>query len=441
MGQRLLQLPNSFFTRSLTNAGGRRKIIFIDRLLSYYVVSLKVYVSSFLLVPVLCGKNNILFVRSYTIYSKSKAMGVVMSVIGGYYGGGRASCDGAALTEISRAMIMYGGERQAFIKGRIGLSVGLVRGENDSSGLYFLEKGSEVLAAVISGETRCIGPDGILREYSNRVCLDGAGLDGEFSAAVCDGRDELIILRRGELAPPLYYGVCGGDVAFASRVPGLFGFLGGCFVKRDILREHLTEAAGRYSATDLYCGVYAVERNTGLHFCPTGASCFSLRDPCGESLPTDEISCGGGLFLCPDTEELRDLLIEILTAFDYPQFDAFMPSFLRDMRSGGAVTDYSLCMDTRYSEERRERMFALCGRRARTVPPSAQDYGQRELKGMEDALRAMLEADSCGVYEAVLGRDWRGAIEKEKNTVRRIRIEGMLWQTAFWYERYNVSLI
>ena len=86
-------------------------------------------------------------------------------------------------------------------------------------------------------------------------------------------------------------------------------------------------------------------------------------------------------------------------------------------------------------------MFALCGRRARTVPPSAQDYGQRELKGMEDALRAMLEADSCGVYEAVLGRDWRGAIEKEKNTVRRIRIEGMLWQTAFWYERYNVSLI
>jgi hypothetical protein len=133
--------------------------------------------------------------------------------------------------------------------------------------------------------------------------------------------------------------------------------------------------------------------------------------------------------------------MEILLAFDYPQFDAFMPTFLRDVRSGGLVVDHSLCMDTRYASERRARLFSACGRRAQTAPPITQGYGERELSRMYEVLRALLASDEHEVYGLVLGGSWRSVIEKEKNTARRIRMCGMLWQTAFWYERYNVILI
>ena len=336
-----------------------------------------------------------------------------MSVIGGFFGGRRERCDSAALTEISRSMHIYGGRREAFIKGRIGLSVGLDGTERDSSGLYFLERGSDVYAAVISGDARGDAGD-ILMTYAESGEIESRPL-GELSCALCDGRGELIVFRAGEGSPPIYYGECDGDFAFASRIRGLTGFFGGCFVRLEALRTHLTSAAGRLGSEDLYVGVSQVKKNSGLRFSSQGVSRFIFK-PVEEDDWNDTV-CGetGGSFVCPDREGMRELLMEILMAFDHPQFDVFMPTFLRDLTSGNTVTDHTLCMDTGYAQERRERLFALCGRSAKTVPPVAQDYGECEFEEMDRVLLSILEDDKNEIYERVLGADWRGVIEKEKN--------------------------
>ena len=362
-----------------------------------------------------------------------------MAVIGGFFGGARGRCDGSALTEISRSTAICGGRREAFIKGRIGLSVGLSGVDEDSSGLYFLENGGEVFAAAVCGELRSSDPVGLLGEYARQKSLCDGAFSGSLSAAVCDGREELCIFRLGVDAPTLYYASLGGDIAFSSRIKGLIGFLGGCFVRAELLREHILSGAGAYCGEDLYCGVYGVERGCGLRFTPTGVSRFMLRDT--PEKPCDMRAFPEGDLVCPDAEEMRGLLMRILFAFDYPQFDPFMPTFLRDAERGGIVTDHSLCMDVRYAEERRVRLLALCGKRALTVPPSTQSYGEYELRRMDEVLRSLLEEDESEAYALVLGQNWREILEKEKNTARRIRMSGMLWQTAFWYESYNVALI
>ena len=363
-----------------------------------------------------------------------------MSVIGGYFGGGSKRCDSAALSEISRSMHIHGGLREAFIKGRTGIAVGLNGGEADSSGLYMLEREGEVYAAVISGELLSGGGDGLLSAYVAQGWTCEPPL-GTFSCALCNGRGELLVFRLGEGSPPLYYGEHEGDFAFASSIHGLSGFLGGCYARLGVLRDHLTAAVGKYGAEDLYVGICGVRRDSGLLFATDGVSRVFFKSASEGAFSTYGSDAGQG-FICPTPEKMRELLADILMAFGYPQFDAFMPTFIHCLKQGTSIiTDHSLCMDTAYSEKRRERIFALCGRRAAVIPPVAQDYGEAELRLMEGMLRSILEEDETEVYARALGKDWRGVIEREKNTVRRIRTEGMLWQTAFWYNKYNVSFI
>ena len=49
--------------------------------------------------------------------------------------------------------------------------------------------------------------------------------------------------------------------------------------------------------------------------------------------------------------------------------------------------------------------------------------------------------DTCGdTLTAVFGKDFEERLRREKNTVRRIRMLGMLCQTVDWLECYNIIL-
>ena len=138
------------------------------------------------------------------------------------------------------------------------------------------------------------------------------------------------------------------------------------------------------------------------------------------------------------------LLREVLYAFDYPQFDCLMPSFLRDARraelEGGVVADGTLCTDIAYSLERRDRLSTLIGYRPRCAPPSKGVLRERELKKMEKVLKEIFLGLDRDKLRLIFGRDIEEEIGREGNTARRIRYIGMAIQTEAWLEGYGVYI-
>ena len=371
-----------------------------------------------------------------------------MAAIGGFIGMGK-NCGGYVLEMSKGMMLRSGGCRGAYINGAMGIFYG-----GDGWNMPHLEERD--------GKNICIVADGAPSfdglpfndPWSFFISLyngDGQKLSGElcgeYAVALLDeGRGELLLLRDGRCSKPLFYMSVGEGTAFASEIKGLMRLCcEGMIVDAQTLRAHIFDLTDT-GASDIYTRICEVPSGGGCLCTAFGAEPFYGH----AEVETEDYynRVMEESFICPDGRTLREMLRNILFAFDYPCFDPYMPSFierLRELRtikekSFLALEDSSLCMSLNYSEIRRDRLSSLLGLSVKCVPPKRSRVSERELRRMEGILWGIL-FDTCGdTLTAVFGKDFEERLRREKNTVRRIRMLGMLCQTVDWLECYNIIL-
>ena len=138
------------------------------------------------------------------------------------------------------------------------------------------------------------------------------------------------------------------------------------------------------------------------------------------------------------------MLRELLYLFDAPEFDYLMPSLLHDLsqrKENGApyalvMQDPALCMSLGYAQRRADRIGALKGIRLLPAPPEQFFAKERDLRRSERPLRSLLGSTDTAALRYLLGEDWSAQITREKNTAKRIRMEGMAYQILFWEKHF-----
>ena len=375
-----------------------------------------------------------------------------MAAIGGVFNINGGICDGGALVRMSRAMSRRGrGSRAAVLLDRCGLFWG--DGQSDSA-LCELGDLFVLCDGLILLEDEETGVD-FFGESDSRMFAEAFGkyglevpehIGGEYaSAAYNRKKGELVLFGDREGLRPLYYSLCGSSVGFASEIKGLLAYLQEARVDRDILISHILSRYGQYSGEDIYRGINGVRLGSGLVISGQGISRFTYGQ--GRSRRCEETNIGEkrqlGNFVCPDEEGMKRMLCEILYAFDYPQFDCLMPTFLRDCSRAesdeGCVIDGALCYDIRYAAERRDRLSVMAGYRPRVVPPDRYAPRERELKNMEEVLHSLLSEADKEKLEYIFETDIVSEIMKIENMARRIRSLGMAIQSEIWYDGYRVT--
>ena len=283
---------------------------------------------------------------------------------------------------------------------------------------------------------------GVFGRYGNRM---PEYLYGEYAVAAYDkGKGELTLFRDRAGARPLFYARQEGRIGFASEIKGVLAFLGlSPSVDREVLRAHAFSGYGQYSGTDIYKNISDVGIGAGCVCSRLGVFPFKyMSDEPSAEIKEEPLLIGGDL-ACPDEDGMSRLLYEILYAFDYPQFDHLMPSFVRDARraevEGGAVADGSLHFHIGYSVERRDRLSTLAGHRPKCAPPKTYVPKERELKKMEGVLKGLFSETDRAKLEYIFGFDVEKEIAGEGNTAKRIRYLGMAIQTDIWYDGYRIN--
>ncbi len=389
-----------------------------------------------------------------------------MAAIGGIFNIDGAECSADVIAGMSRAMSFRGGQkRTAYVNGFCGLFSG--EGANESSNAAHLPRSVSVrdknVTLVFDGNIfpKGEGADGALPffgEDGGEFALEcylkyGASMaehfSGEFAIAVYDEeRAQALLLRDGEGSRPLYCIREENQVCFASEIKGLASAaLSPLTVERQKLRAHLFSPYEDRGG-ELYSGIWEPTPGGGCIISRLGISNFTY-----EPIPTKKRSAPRQTlrkgFVCPDEDGMRKLLSQILFAFDYPQFDILMPTFIRDLlyikdkglEYGVAVPDGSLCMDIAYSAARRDRLGVLTGAHPVCVPPEGALYKERDAKKTETIMKALLADTDKEALCHIFGKNWQSDLAHEKNTAKRIRAEAMLLQSVFWYEKYNIMLV
>lgn len=302
-------------------------------------------------------------------------------------------------------------------------------------------------AAIISAE-RANTARSILEGYFEEGEDFLRRLDFPYALALYDGRCGELLLAKGHLGDKaLFYTFKDGALYFATSARALFRLYGGCVkVNQNALVRYLT---GGYSSipTDIFCDISVLKPDNSLLCNCFGHSCIpTVHTPYIDSTKSN-ISP-----IYPEKasqSDLRYVLHQALFAFDYPQFDCFMPSLMPQLeRAGkGGQRHVSLCRvpdaDEDYCAERAERLGQTWGLEVSVLPTVTDSCTGRELKKLEKELDGILDeylsAPTCILH--TLSRE--GVISSasdEKNVPLRIRKKGLLCQTAMWFDSFNMVL-
>lgn len=275
-------------------------------------------------------------------------------------------------------------------------------------------------------------------------------LDFPYALALYDGRCGELLLAKGHAGDkPLFYTVKDGAVYFASSLRPLVRLYGGCVrINKRILKKHLE---GEYTnlPEGLFCDIFSVRAGHSL-LCsrlgqsdvPTlrGVYAFdSFSDSRGDVVPLSARA------------DMRRALTDALFAFDYPQFDCYMPSlmeYLSAAKSRGArharVGDPTAVLCSEYAAERADRLGTLWDVEIMSVPAPSDAWAKKSLKSMEKELDGIL-GEYLSSHECILRRltdtESIESIGEEKSIPLRIRKKGMLCQTAMWFESFNLVLV
>lgn len=387
-----------------------------------------------------------------------------MSAIGGMVNWEARNLDSRPLFEMSRAMLLRGGARRhADLHG----SVALVQNDEKTTSFYFptdiFEKERRIVA-VIDG-TPYLSPTGedlgdalydpadagtLLRAYLLLGSSLADALVGEFALAIADeGNGVLYLARDRDGARPLFYLEDERGFLFASEIRALLRTQGSLFrVDAGRLRAHLSSPCGVSFAEDLYSDAFAlpaghaaVLTRLGLRIFPTQSLARETTAPSASVVPFPE-------FYLPDEEELASMLTELLFAFEYPEFDHLMPTLLHDLSvrceqgvpSHLWIEDPTLYMSVRYAKMRADRIGAM--KRITLSPTVPQRFfiKERDLRRLEKTMRSLLDGADIAMLFDLLGWNAERQIACEKNTARRIRMEGMAYQTLLWMQHFPLLL-
>ena len=272
-------------------------------------------------------------------------------------------------------------------------------------------------------------------------------LEGSFALAIWDERrGELILGVDREGSRPLFYSRQGDALLFASEIKGLLrGMPSGAVVDRGYLRRHLLSPIGTVGAGEIYRDIRSLPAGHCAILSRMGLSFFQYGAPDALSAPVERTGEVYPLTAwCPEEAELRRSLTEALFSFDYPQFDCLMPALLRLMDTRRErrlwIGDEMLYAHIGYARERADRLGQRRGRVIRSVLPGSVALRERELKKMDRQMRELLDGMDLAIPDHLFGTDWREALEREKNTAKRIRMRGMLYQSILWNQHYSLVL-
>lgn len=275
-------------------------------------------------------------------------------------------------------------------------------------------------------------------------------LDFPYALALYDGRRGELLLAKGHVGDkPLFYTVREETLYFASSLRPLIRLYGGCVrVSRQALISHVMSECTPLP-DGLFCDIKPIRQGQGL-FCSRLARNV-IPTPCGvypfES--TKENMCHIPEY--SKRSDMRRILTDALFAFDYPQFDCFMPSllpFLSQRRESGAK---EICVgETRsdigdgYYDERADRLGGLFGMDIRTLEDDRAMPSARDLKSMDKALDAILgeyiSAPLSPIFR-IFGEETVEGIRECRALPLRIRRKGMLIQSAMWLDTFNLILV
>ncbi len=371
------------------------------------------------------------------------------------------------LPQMSRSMILRGKERRgAYINGGMGVFFNGDWPSEPSQPLTLIRDGHNytiVLDGSVHGVGDWLGIESAMASESDAElalsCYLAFGadfashLDGSFALAILDElRGEVILAVDRDGRRPLFYTEEEGSLLFASQIRSLFcGISGSPRIDTGRLRAHLLSPCGTYGGSDLYRDIFALPAGHCGIYSRFGLHTFSYG---GEADRNTREECGGEIlspaFLFPHGDELRQLLTDLLFAFDYPQFDGLMPSFLALLRrvavdkrapSSLRVFDAALCMDLGYAYERGDRLGALAGISVFSEAPLRISAREREWKRAERALMALFLSEDCSFLVRLLGDRWQDAVRSEKNTAKRVRMWGLLYQVLLWEKNYPLLFL
>ena len=389
-----------------------------------------------------------------------------MSAIGGMISMGRQSVEPSALNEMSRAMLLRGrDQRDGYLRNRAAVFCNRRLDGTDSATRqpYSLTRKGQTYTVLFDGAPRgggslsslcpALGVEGtaewLLDAYLAYGSTFAAELEGRYALAILDeGRGELFLARDRQGSCPLFYTLDGERFAFASEIKGLLRTLtGGARVSAEALRLYWRAPWGALGAEELYRDIRAFPPGHGGILSGLGLTLFPFED---RLLPEERQEKGAvltGELVCPDEEELKMMLTELLFAFDYPQFDHWMPGSLcllkraRDQRKKEVILeDGASYLDITYATERADQLGAVCDLNVYVRPPDTTMIRQKELKRMDRLLYTLTNSLDEVLLSRLVGQDWREIVESEKNLARRIRMRGLLCQSALWAEHYPILL-
>lgn len=388
-----------------------------------------------------------------------------MSAIGGIVDFKSGDVDFTALNRMRLAMSLRGRfSSSAYLCGGVGMIFNSSDEICDDQQPAVFERGQSFYALCIDGDEKNTGA--VFENY--RLC--GAGFigrcKGRFALALFDGEKNILLLARDKDGrKPLYYRIYKGKIFFSSDLKGIFRATGESpNIDREALVSHICSPLCICSAPQIYSDICEVSPGECVIFSSEGISrCFigDMKEPYADVPKITDSPIEP--YLLGSTQKLEELLGEYLLAFDYPQFDCFMP-YAGELISEAALkgkrrvafTDPVRRRELSYAYEREDRLGALYGidavgvsvRRDRELP-----YYEEE-KRIEKRLASLMlsmSVDDVSLLSAILGnkrmdmflrraeqsaRGYTPPNEREQ----RIRTMGMLYQTVNWFKASKLTV-
>jgi hypothetical protein len=303
--------------------------------------------------------------------------------------------------------------------------------------------------------------------------LDGldflSTLRGGFALCLFDGEKNILILARDKKGvKPLFYKLHKGKIYFSSEIKGIWEAIDECLtVDREMLSLHLSAPSGVYDACDIFRDLCQVMPGECVIFSELGICRFkygSGRNTAADIEAKSQTAQYHQELILPYPENghpnIDEVLANALIAFDYPQFDADMPSLcalLGMARSRNKkrilFEDSARKQSFSYAREREDRLgafYGICakGRYRQSLPDGRAEEKEVLHKCLRERFFAMNDSQKSFV-EKILGtrkldylcQRFENGAQKQKDTDAQIRILGMLIQSVMWAESKKLMIV
>lgn len=327
---------------------------------------------------------------------------------------------------------------------------------------------SYVSAAISSYEDQSLGSEFLSLSETLTEGYVGGGmryiesLCASVSAVIFNGAyGETVLVSDRTSEVKIYYTLRGSTLYFSSELKALLCAIeiydGSVKINKAALRRHVLSPYELFPK-DLFCSVKCVRAGEGIIFTELGISEFLTEGALGsyENYCQDvsDTSPAGECNVCVAAEKMLEI-------FGYPIFDAYMPTLaerLEQNKNASRVRrviyeniPMSSGIGRDYLAERAEVIGRIYGvslisgisdkkESVKALLRSLRAF-YRSYRELENALAKKLENKNCILFE-IFEKDELENMEilkREKKIPARIRLAGMLYQTAEWFEKYNLS--